>query len=172
MPEPGQLISNPITGERIVFRRTTAQTGGERLEFDVQLRPGGVIAGFPHRHPQTEHFHVTSGRLAGWIEGRGAVSYKAGDRFTIQSNLDHLLGNGAVGRTRARVVVRPAGRFDEFFETVFELSAGRRPLGLTRFAATRRALALAREIHLTPSVVPQSLQRRLVGARGRDQGKN
>jgi hypothetical protein len=53
---------------------------------------------------------------------------------------------------------------------VFELSAGRRPGGLSRFAATRRALALAREIHLTPSIVPQSAQRRLFG--DRSQGKS
>ena len=170
MPEPGQLISNPITGERIVFRRTAAQTGGELLEFDVELRPGGVIAGFPHRHPQTEHFHVTAGRLVGWVQGRGAVSYATGQKFTIQSNLDHLLGNGAAGRTRARVVVRPPDRFDEFFETVFELSAGRGPGGLGRVAAMRRALALAREIHLTPSIVPRSVQQRLRRTRGR--GRN
>jgi quercetin dioxygenase-like cupin family protein len=169
VPKPGQLISNPITGERIVFRRTSAQTGGERLEFDVELRPGGVIAGFPHRHPQTEHFHVTSGRLVGWIEGRGGVSYTAGQKFTIQSNLDHLLGNGAAGRTRARVVIRPPDRFDEFFETVFELSAGRRPGGLGRLAAARRSLALAREIHLTPSIVPQFVQQRLTRT-GRGRG--
>ena len=171
MPEPGQLISNPITGERIVFRRTAAQTDGELLEFDVELRPGGVIAGFPHRHPQTERFHVTAGRLVGWIEGRGAVSHQAGEQFTIQSNRDHLLGNGAAGRTRARVVVRPPDRFAEFFETVFALSAGRRPQGLSRLAAMRRALALAREIRLTPSIVPrmvqQSLTRALRGGRGR-----
>lgn len=164
MPEPDQLISNPITGERIVFRRTAAQTGGELLEFDVELRPGGVIAGLPHRHPQTEHVHVTAGRLAGWIEGRGPVSYSTGEQFTIQSNRDHLLGNGAAGRTRARVVIRPPDRFDEFFETVFELSAGRRPGGLSRAAATRRALALAHEICLTPSFVPGIVQRVLSGA--------
>ena len=169
MPEPGQLISNPITGEQIVFRRTAAETGGELLEFDVELRPGGVIAGFPHRHPQTERFRVTSGRLVGWIQGRGAVSYGTGQQFTIQPNLDHLLGNGAAARTRARVVIRPPDRFDEFFETVFQLSAGRRPGGLSRIAATRRALALAREIRLTPSIVPEFVQRRLTGADHRDE---
>ena len=36
MPRPNQLIVNPITGERIVFRRTTRETDGECLLFDVE----------------------------------------------------------------------------------------------------------------------------------------
>ena len=45
MPRPNQLIVNPITGERIVFRRTTRETDGECLLFDVELFRPGVMAG-------------------------------------------------------------------------------------------------------------------------------
>ncbi|MEA2444365.1 MAG: hypothetical protein QOJ12_1657, partial [Thermoleophilales bacterium] len=33
MAEPGEVIVNPATGERIEFVRTRATTGGELLEF-------------------------------------------------------------------------------------------------------------------------------------------
>ena len=39
MAYAGQLIENPRSGERITFRETAADTGGERLVVDVELTP-------------------------------------------------------------------------------------------------------------------------------------
>src|SRR4051812_43195773 len=124
MPRPNQRIVNPITGERIVFRRTTRETDGQCLLFEVELRPGGVIAGAPHHHPHEERFHVTQGRLAGWIAGQGTLSKVTGERFTVPSGVDHFICNGALGTTRASVEARPGGDFDRLLETAFEFSHG------------------------------------------------
>lgn len=35
----GQVLDNPISGERITFRKTAADTGGEILAFDLELSP-------------------------------------------------------------------------------------------------------------------------------------
>jgi quercetin dioxygenase-like cupin family protein len=157
MPHRDQRIVNPITGERIVFRRTTRETDGECLLFDVELRPGGVIAGAPHHHPHEERFHVTQGRLAGWIAGQGPLSKVTGERFTVPSGVDHFICNGALGITRATVEARPGGEFDRLLETAFALSHGR--LGV--------AGELARLMHdqrVMVSLVPDAVQERLLSA--------
>ena len=157
MPRPNQLIVNPITGERIVFRRTTRETDGECLLFDVELRPGGVIAGAPHHHPHEERFHVTQGRLAGWIAGQGRLSRVAGERFTVPSGVDHFICNGALGTTRASVEARPGGEFDRLLETAFDVSHGR--LGLAGELAR-----LMRDQRVMVSFVPDAVQERLLSS--------
>ena len=37
MAHRGQIIDNPVTGERIRFLRTAADTGGDLLEFEMEL---------------------------------------------------------------------------------------------------------------------------------------
>ena len=157
MPRRGQRIVNPITGERIVFRRTTRETDGECLLFEVELRPGAVIAGAPHRHPHEERFHVIQGRLAGWIAGHGRISKVAGERFVVPPNVDHVVFNGALGQSRAEVEARPGGDFDHLLEAAFDLSRGR--LGLVGEVAR-----LMRDQRVRVSLVPTSFQERLLDA--------
>ena len=37
MARTGQIIHNPVSGERIEFLRTAADTDGELLEFELEL---------------------------------------------------------------------------------------------------------------------------------------
>src|SRR5438128_11994201 len=63
MIHAGDTIENPVTGERIVFNKTSRETGGEAVEIEVYVRPGGVVAA-AHVHPfQSERFEVISGRI-------------------------------------------------------------------------------------------------------------
>jgi hypothetical protein len=164
MAAPDECIANPLTGERIVFRRTAEETGGELLEFDLALRPAGVVAGAPHRHRHTEHFQVSAGRLAGWIAGQGRISAGPGDEVTVPSWRDHFLGNGALATTRARVTVRPAGQFERIFELFFALASGRRPPGHTRLSGARELLRLMAEEGIVVAFVPAGWQRAILGA--------
>jgi hypothetical protein len=45
MAHAGQVLENSVSGERITFRRTAADTGGELLEFDLELTPDGHVPG-------------------------------------------------------------------------------------------------------------------------------
>lgn len=147
MARAGERISNPVTGEAILFH----DTEGETLRFDVELRPGGVIAGAPHNHPFEERFHVTAGRLAGWIEGEGSFSKTAGERFVVPPGVDHLVLNGALTTTRAEVQARPAGGFDRLLEEAFAVLSGR----VAHAGATAR---LMREQGVRVSLVPRAAQ--------------
>ena len=40
----GDQIENPVTGERLVFHETSAETNGERVVFETIVRPGGFVA--------------------------------------------------------------------------------------------------------------------------------
>jgi hypothetical protein len=162
MPEPGQKIDNPITGEHIVFKRTSRETAGECVLMDVSLRPAGVIAGAPHHHPHTEIFRVREGRLSGWIAGRGFVSYGAGEEFVVPSLVDHLVFNGASGWSRAEVEARPGGDFDRLLETAFELASGRKPRGLPRRVGVAELARLMVEQHVMVTLVPDSWQEALL----------
>ena len=58
MAYAGQTLENPQSGERIRFLKTTADTNGEYLLFDLELQPDGRVPG-KHVHPkQTERFTV------------------------------------------------------------------------------------------------------------------
>ena len=39
MINPGDTIVNPVTGERIVFHKTSASTNGEYVEIEVFVGP-------------------------------------------------------------------------------------------------------------------------------------
>ena len=43
MAYAGQILENPLSGERIVFRKTAADTGGELLVFELFLTPDGHV---------------------------------------------------------------------------------------------------------------------------------
>ncbi len=63
MAYSGQVLDNPVSGERIVFRKTAADTGGPLLAFDLFLAPDGHVPGL-HVHPaQEERFEVVRGTL-------------------------------------------------------------------------------------------------------------
>jgi hypothetical protein len=60
----GDTIENPVTGERITFLATSADTGGEAVVIETVVEPDGFVAA-AHVHPsQTERFAVAAGTLS------------------------------------------------------------------------------------------------------------
>jgi hypothetical protein len=51
MAHAGQILENPVSGEKIIFRQTAAETDGELLAFELVLAPGGAVPG-AHVHPE------------------------------------------------------------------------------------------------------------------------
>ena len=69
MAKEGDEIVNPVTGHRIIFRKTTQDTNGELLQMDWIGRPGWR-AGPVHVHSfQEERFEVLSGTLGSHVAG-------------------------------------------------------------------------------------------------------
>lgn len=126
MAEPGEVIVNPATGERIEFRHTSATTGGELLEFDLTLAPCGRVAGFPHKHEVAERFTIHAGTVTAWLT-LVRREFGPGDTLEIPAGVTHYVYNDDPDEeVRATVEVRPAGDFETFFETFFAIAAKRR----------------------------------------------
>ena len=122
MINPGGTIENPVTGERIVFHKTSASTGGEYVEIEVFVRPGGVVAA-AHLHPyQTERFEILGGTI-GMKVGRKKIEARYGDVLTVESGTAHKFWNASDDELHFVCVVRPALRFEQLLETMFALAA-------------------------------------------------
>jgi quercetin dioxygenase-like cupin family protein len=117
----GQSLTNPVTGETLVFRTTSADTNGERVVVETFVEPNGAVAA-AHVHPaQEERFEV----LAGEVEfrlGKRTVVAKPGDRILVPAGTPHRFRN--VGDETAHFVceVTPALGFEQLIETMFSLA--------------------------------------------------
>jgi quercetin dioxygenase-like cupin family protein len=118
----GDVVENPVTGERILFRRTAAETGGELVEIEVSVQAGGGVAA-PHVHPyQTERFEVLEGTLE-FRQGRRRLPAGPGDVVTVTPGTPHSFRNVGEGEARFTTEVRPALGFERFIQTMFALAA-------------------------------------------------
>jgi quercetin dioxygenase-like cupin family protein len=121
MAYAGQVIENPVSGERITFRRTARDTGGELLEFDIELTPDGHVPGM-HVHPeQQERFEVLSGRVR-FRKGLRRVTAEAGDVVVVEPGTAHRFENAGEGSANMRVQVTPALQMERLFETAVSLA--------------------------------------------------
>jgi quercetin dioxygenase-like cupin family protein len=121
MVKAGDRIENPVTGEKMTFLLTAAETDGELLRIDMTVQPGGFVTG-EHIHPtQEERFQITSGRITLRAGDRERL-YTAGDTVTIPPGVPHAWWNSGSDDLRVIVDVRPAGRFAEFVTTFFALA--------------------------------------------------
>ena len=122
MVRTGDTIENPITGERIVFRKTSADTDGEAVVIECFVRPGGHVAA-AHVHPyQDERFEILKGAIGFEVDGT-AVDAGPGDRILVPAGAKHRFRN--VGEDEAHFVceVRPALGFESLLATMFALAA-------------------------------------------------
>jgi quercetin dioxygenase-like cupin family protein len=121
MATAGQTIDNPVTGERLTFVKTAADTGGERLLIDVSMRRSGRIAA-AHVHPrQEERFTVLEGTVRIVIAGCARTA-GAGEQIVVPPGTPHDWWNDGAGVARVRVELCPALATERMFETVFGLA--------------------------------------------------
>ena len=130
------VIVNPLSGERIVVRRTAGQTGGAVLDWELLLAPGGRVPS-SHAHPeQTETFTVLEGRMrfrVGWRR----LTATPGDCVRVPPGTVHHFANAGPEPARVAVQSRPALAMEDLLET---------------------AAALAREQHAAARALPRPLE--------------
>ncbi|MBV9362735.1 MAG: cupin domain-containing protein [Solirubrobacterales bacterium] len=128
MAHAGEILDNPITGERIIFRETAADSGGELLAIDLILAPDGHVPG-AHVHPtQEERFDVVSGTMKFRL-GRKKIIAKAGDTVIVPPGSIHKFANAGDEPAHVRVEVRPALKMEQLFETTVALARDGRTNG-------------------------------------------
>jgi mannose-6-phosphate isomerase-like protein (cupin superfamily) len=118
----GDTIQNPVTGERITFLATSADTDGEAVVFETFVEPHGFVAA-AHVHPkQEERFEIVSGTIRLKIGGKEIVA-GPGEKLTIPAGAPHRFWNAGDEELRFRCEVRPALQFERLLETMFALAA-------------------------------------------------
>lgn len=114
-------LVHPITGERIVFRKRSADTGGELMEMTLLLAPGGFIAA-QHVHPnQEERFEVAGAEVMFKVAGKERL-YRPGEVAVVPAGTPHVWWNPSAIEAATLVQFRPALDTETFFETFFGLA--------------------------------------------------
>ena len=122
MIRQGDTIENPITGERVTFLKTSAETDGELVVIDAAVAPGGFVAA-EHLHPyQSERFEILSGDVEFKL-GKEVVTARPGDVVMVESGTPHQFRNLGNEEIRFRTEVRPALSFETFLQTMFGLAS-------------------------------------------------
>jgi quercetin dioxygenase-like cupin family protein len=117
----GQVIENPLSGERITIRQTASQTGGTLLAWELELTPGGRVPA-SHVHPgQEEIFTVLAGRMRFRIGWRRRVA-GPGDTVTIPPGTVHHFANAGPVPVLVAVQTRPALAMEDLLETAAALA--------------------------------------------------
>jgi mannose-6-phosphate isomerase-like protein (cupin superfamily) len=139
----GEVTYSPVTGESTTFVTTAADSNGTLLELDVVLDPHAA-GGTEHIHPRiTERYDLLEGRLHVRLEGVETV-VGAGQKLEIPAGTAHAFWNADDEPVKVRVRYEPAGRFEEFIESIY---------------------ALARDGKLNAKGRPKLLQASLIGQR-------
>jgi quercetin dioxygenase-like cupin family protein len=123
----GQVLDNPISGERFIFHRTADDTAGALLAFDLVVSPDGRVPG-GHVHPvQQESFEVLTGIMK-FRKGLRTVVARPGDTVVVPPGAFHKFANAGDQPAVVRVRVEPALRMEQLYETVAALAVQDRTL--------------------------------------------
>jgi quercetin dioxygenase-like cupin family protein len=122
MIRTGDTIHNPVSGERITFLATSADTNGEAVVIETVVRPHGSVAA-AHVHPsQSERFAVKSGKL-GLKAGREKRTLGPGQFVVVEPGTAHRFWNEGDEPVTFVCEIRPALQFESLLETMFALAA-------------------------------------------------
>jgi mannose-6-phosphate isomerase-like protein (cupin superfamily) len=120
----GDVIENPVSGERIVFRKTASETNGELLQFDYFLKPNSKgTASLRHKHPKLEErFDVAAGTMCYILGDTKTKSAPSGGRVVVPTGTPHALWNEEDGELQVTTECRPALNIERFFEVMYGLA--------------------------------------------------
>jgi quercetin dioxygenase-like cupin family protein len=123
MSKAGEVYENPVTGERVVVRLGTEESGGEHLIVDLYVAPGGTVAG-EHVHPDIEEvFTVVRGRVGFRLDGREDVAVPT-RRLVVSPGVVHDWWNAGEGEAHVVVELRGEPRRLERFEAMISTLYG------------------------------------------------
>jgi quercetin dioxygenase-like cupin family protein len=120
MARAGEEIYNPIQNDRIVWRKTARDTGGQLLSVDLFVSPRG---GNPlHVHPrQEEYFKAVSGTFGVQV-GDESRSIREGEEVIVPPGTPHRWWNETEEDAHVLAELRPALNTEMFFETAYGLA--------------------------------------------------
>ena len=157
MAHQDETIENPLTGERMTFLKTTADTNGQSFEFEFLAPPGWAVSEHIHPHQQ-ERTQMVAGDLSGRVAGE-EFRLVPGEVRVVPSGVVHAWRNPSdEEEARFSVEFSPALKMESGFETAWALArdgkatkAGlpKNPLQLVVFANEHKD-----EVFLTRPPIP------------------
>ncbi len=118
MAYAGKTIESPDT--RLVFEKTTKDTGGKLLRFRQFVRAGHAPVPAHIHGSQEERFVVLSGRMGVRSGGQERI-LEAGEEIVVPAGTPHTFWKASGEVLHHVVELRPALDSERFFETVFGL---------------------------------------------------
>jgi mannose-6-phosphate isomerase-like protein (cupin superfamily) len=166
MARAGDVIENPVTGQRLTFLVTSADSDGRLFAAEGSFPPGG-FAGVPHIHPdQDEHFEVLAGKAGFDVDGHHQV-LSAGETIDVPQGTSHTFANAGPDEMRVRFEFRPAQpSTEQFYELYFafaqqgRVNASAMP-GLLDIATVWRLTSEHAVLARPPAVIQHALFRAL-----------
>jgi mannose-6-phosphate isomerase-like protein (cupin superfamily) len=123
VPAAGDVVWNPLTGEKALLVESAEETGGARIVSDFAVEEGGFVPGGEHVHDVcTEHFEVQAGRFAVLVDGVERT-IGPGEQFTVPRGAWHRWWNAGRSEVRIRTTIEPALRFEEMIAVFWGLCA-------------------------------------------------
>lgn len=154
MVKPGDVIENPVTGERIRFIRTSSASGGSSAQFDLEMPSGSEMIGEHIHLVQEERFEVLEGTLRMRLNGEETL-HGPGETVVVPAAAPHSLGPDGDNSMRVRVTFTPGGNIEEFFDEFFRLAREGRTnaKGMPSLPVTAR-LSLEHQMYLAGPPIP------------------
>src|SRR4051812_41157031 len=119
LPAESPLVEDPALRQRYRFRRSTDPDGGQVLNIEVWVDPGGGVP--PHVHPaMEERFEVLEGR-AGFLAGRRWRTAGAGETVVVGPGVRHAYRNRGDEVAHLMCEARPPSSLQAFLEGAAEL---------------------------------------------------
>ena len=120
MAHTGDELVNPVSGERIVFLQTTADTEGRLLEMDdFWTRPGHRT--LEHIHPEMqERWEVIGGRVCFRVAEVERIA-GPGEVVIAPAGVPHMAWSLDAAPVHLCIQMRPALRWEMFVERLFAL---------------------------------------------------
>lgn len=119
MARAGDKIENPGSGQTIVFRKTSAETGGELLEVESVYTKPTPSRPPVHYHPyQTERFEILSGAVRVLVAG-SERTLREGEVLVMPAGVPHAMWSEEEGEVRFNWQTRPALETEAFFEKLW-----------------------------------------------------
>jgi len=150
----GDVIENPVTGERTTFVRTSRQTGGALAELDLELTPQAFLAAEHIHRSQEEKFRVIEGQVL--LRCRGVESISGPEEtVTVPAGAPHAWAPHGGAGARVRITFTPGAGIEDFFEEFFRLAREGRvdSKGMPSPPVSAR-LGLAHDMYLAGPPVP------------------
>jgi quercetin dioxygenase-like cupin family protein len=115
-----RVVEDPVFRTRYVFRRTAVEDGGEVLQVEMWVDPGGGVT--PHVHPAMEERFTVLAGTPSFLAGRKWKEAHPGETVVVERGMRHAFRNTGDEVAHVMCEARPPLTLQGFLEDVAGLS--------------------------------------------------